>query len=869
MNRAVALITIAVILLTPIVPFTNIANAQVVQVNAYYIDVIAGYWYAINTGGKSYRVFYYDSSGNSIYLSVYRWDADPNYIVFQSPCNCRLFLVEEPYTLQIIDTKSWFSIPRVNISTSSATSMLNNRILASNILGSASPSSTTYIFNGTALVLTRKWTVSERRTSGLYPNPMSSWASAGATYSFTINIVAPSTCTVNTFTVSLNSPAIYFTYTDMLVVPPQTYRYIGIIDYMSVDAGSGFYRVYYYTFSSGPTLSGRTVTFTLSSSRLEAPNAGSASSVMLNYTYTADITCTQTRSVNGNLIVFDNGNKMYIYTLSQLATIALFRSSTAYVFYLYTQKISLYVGQIETQSVSMIVVPLDTTYISGIVKSPIPASFIEGLSIWTPTWIINYGSSETFIVFASNIMPRETFNVSIVYNYPVRYVPPTLNYRYTYLDDVIALFPINGTVKRTAFEGNYAMLINGTIFLGTMLGSSILFRIDAGNTKNLVFQGVEHGWINTSSTSYLSIYVYDPNATVSGTLAAYSALVIENTRILTTMNVLSISTPDLVPWPLNLITYVVSGNIVGSWAYRVPIYISLSELPAYVSESGFVFRLELPLQDWIRAGLLSPGLEDLMFTDTASQPLLFYVYDASKGIVYVRYNAPIVTQTIVIYVLLKNPSLWGSGRTFSTLAVFDKISPRDFVDDFGYNVYTTYLAYNAMLVVTTKSTAVKFGKTWYDFVSFNASMLWEQHGSLPLFSTALSNSFEDSDELLIYINRQDYDNVLVYRGSKPLFSFKLSDYSSNPCYYIGYKDARAVYVFRMLMYSYSVGQLVGGYPQPQQIAKPTTTAIAQQNVQIDWWSMLPIVFIIVVLGLVVKWLGESQRPAPQKPINLP
>jgi len=322
---------------------------------------------------------------------------------------------------------------------------------------------------------------------------------------------------------------------------------------------------------------------------------------------------------------------------------------------------------------------------------------------------------------------------------------------------------------------------------------------------------------------------------------------------------------------MNVISYTVQGNIVGSWQYRVPVAITLAELPTVLSESGFVFRFELPLQSWQSAGLLCSNLEDLMFTDANSVPLPFYIYKTTsdRSVVYVRYTAAITSSYLTIYVLLKNTQLCGSGRTFSTLSTFDMINPRDFADDFGYSVYYSYLSYNAILITASSTTTVKAGKTWYDFVAFNSQQLFEQHGSTVFYNTSFP-SFKAGDEILVYIDRKSLDSVLVYADGSPLASFQLSQYNASPALYLGYRDVQFAAAFKMLMYSYSVGQLTGGFAAPQQIVKTTSRPATGSGASgVDWMTLFLMVFALLGISLAVRWVNESRGGGPQRPVNLP
>jgi len=106
LNRAKLLtLTLALTLLTA---FLAVKPAYPLLENVYYLDAVQGRYYAINTNGASYRVFYLDNIGNTIYITAYKWDANQSYIIFQSPINGRIYLRAETYTLSTLTTASWF-----------------------------------------------------------------------------------------------------------------------------------------------------------------------------------------------------------------------------------------------------------------------------------------------------------------------------------------------------------------------------------------------------------------------------------------------------------------------------------------------------------------------------------------------------------------------------------------------------------------------------------------------------------------------------------------------------------------------------------------------------------------------------------------
>jgi len=834
-NKLTTFAVVALLVLTLFAPLT--LQSQLLT-NVYYLNVEQGKYYAVNTGGIPYRVFYIDNSGNLVYINAYWWDANPNYVIFQAPFTGRIYIRQENYVLTTLDTKAWVIKPSVS-SVDIKYSILdgsNNEvgyIIYSMSLTNANwvLNVKTYTFNGSHLVydaILQSNTLTQDFTT--YPTP----TTVGGSSKFVFTL--------------LTSNFNFTSFTPTYVAGSSTYTPGVICSY--IIYGNTYYYYIKVSLSSSSTTS-YTYTYVGSSSTTTLPNpfkqriSASFSTKSTGYLV-----------VSNNVLTTPNGN--IIYVINDIRSLTFYPAlafSSTYSYYLYTQDITITFSQTRTVN-KVLVIPINFSNVN--IVNPNPAVYIPSLSAWFYAYFVNYGKSEGFIVFPITQIPNVlTLSVKLVYNYPIQYSMPPLNYLYREKSGVVSVFAVNGNITVL----NDYVVISGNITLGNYLGSTILIRYDASNSNFTVLNS-EYGYIG----NYLMIYVNDVNGLIRGSIRVYSVLVLYNTYCEKDYSV-SISNIDLQAFTMDRISYTLQGEIVGSWSYRVPIYITLSELPSYLSETGFVFRLELPLQDWVKAGLLSPALEDLIITDSNSRPLPFYVLNATRGVVYVRYTNPIYSSSIVIYVLLKNTQLWGTGNSFSTLNTFDAVYPKDFVDDFGYNVYYSYLSYNAMAVITSKETTLKFGKTWFDFVAFNSSKFWEQHGSTIFYNTSLNNIFKENDELLIYINRQNFDDVLVYKGFSPLFSFRLSNYASNPVYYIGYKDAKSVYVFRMLMYSYSVGQLVGGYQRPQEIQKPQQQ-IATPQMQVDWFSIFMTMMVLVVLGLVIKWVSTPSA-GERKPITLP
>jgi len=860
MGRAGSLALLGLLLLPLLAP---LVLGQVLA-GVYYLDVQYGTWYAVNTQGQSYRVFYL-SGGNTVFVAAYRWDANTDYVIFQAPCTCRVYLRQESYTMSVLETRTWFTFTQSDFPQPSTAPTTGTAVIEF------------YYGNAAWTVGTSQWTgnvtsvsfSSYTVTSFHYSPDTGVVASATATWSLTRrkSFVYQSTTLPSIGTdrpnlrIRLNSRAdaiVSFTvYTEYDGV-----RYNGHLAYMYLAAQSQYYVRPYGTPSIADAAAG-TITSPYTGHGIRMQDAPSS---LVNYVSltvdayeTATTSATKTWQKANNVVTASNGNRIRVYdSLAQLAYAQLIAVSSTYSYHLYTQNVTITFSVARDVS-KAVVVPLNTSSMAQSVRNPNPAAFVVDVGAWTPAYIVNYGTDDSYLVVTPPpVANRNSLMMQIVYNYPVRYSAPQLSYIYT--RNVLELFAVQGAayVRDTYIE------VYGNVSLGNFLGSTLVLRLAESNYT------VYHAEHFTVDSERLVIYVNSTQAYINADpIRVRSALVLYS--VLTEHGYgYSVQSVQLKQWSMEKISYVVAGNIVGSWSYRVPIYITLAELPHLLTETGFVFRVELPVGDWVRAGLLSPALEDLMIVDAGSRPLLFYVYRVrgdGRAVVYFRYDAAITSNTLVVYVLLKNAQLWGTGRTFSTAAVFDLVNPREFTDDFGYDVFYTYLTYNAVLVTATDATRFKLGKTWFDFVYIEKSRLVEQHGSAELFNATLPSQLAGDDEVLIYVSRDDYDDVLIFRNAQPLASFRLSEFRSGPAYYVGYSNAREVYAFRMLMYSYTVGQLVGGFQSPPQVVK--TPAVAAPQAQVDWWSLFLMIFAVIMVSVAVKWLSEGAGGGERKPLRLP
>jgi hypothetical protein len=823
--------------LTLLTAFLAVKPAYPLLENVYLLDAVQGRYYAINTNGASYRVFYLDNSGNTIYITAYKWDANQSYIIFQSPINGRIYLRAETYTLSTLTTASWFTVNAPLPSLGTITIKTPNILIDTTTLYGASGYSTltgsskTISYRPTTLTVTNSstWTVS--RTTFTYNSSTLKNGEVNTLYAY-----YPSNIPVNSIVSYTLKSKVDGTVYDM---------------YFSILSSDTKYRIHY----GSPSLdtNGKCAWFTLSDTysfntfnwNYLTITFGLSSSV------SASSTGTQSYTKTNGVITASNGNVIAIYeSLSDLTFASLMSTSSSMTFYLYTQPINVSLPATRTVN-KTVVLPLDTSNIVNNVQNPKPAIYIDPVSSWCSAYLINYGQTESFLVMLPPTLSVNTLNLEAVYNYPVDYAQPSLLKTYAKGGDMLSLFAFQGVANII----NNKLVVQGNISLSNYLGSTVILKIEADSVFTV--SNANYGWINASSNTYLAVYPLNAQSMIAGNFTVGSALILYNTLTETDYAV-SVGSVSLQAWNMNFISYALGGEITGSWKYRLPIYISLSELPQTIGETGFVFRFQLPVFDWIRSGLISPALEDLMFTDPSSRPLPFYIYNVTESgyaVVYVRYTAPITSNALVVYVLLQNRNLWGSGKTFSTLSTFDKVNPRDFADDFGFNVYYSYLSYNALLLTVKNDSSLKFGKTWFDFVAVEANRVYEQHGSTVFFSKDIEGW--TGGELIAYVSRQNYDDVLVYCSTTPLVAFSLSDFKADPAYYIGYKNVNFAASFRMLMYSWSLGQIVGGYQTPQKVQK-SNPSTASTVPTLDLWSLFPILMVLIVLALVARFVSGAR-----------
>ena len=867
MSQAKSFIAIAVVIAALLQFITVLDIHAQLLTNVYYIDAQPGVWYAVNTGGQSYRVFYIDASGNTVYVTAYWWDLNSNYIIFQSPVSGRIYLRQESIALATLNTLTWFSpqtpSPTIDLIISETTSDNAARFgtISFSFVGSISSKTGSYSPPTVTISYKYVWNIDAVNAVG-FRDPYGSTK----TYYYTVyaetQAYFSSTLTA-TYSLSLSYP------NDVAV--SQFTLYSGADEYSGDPDGDGKANIFLTTDAFGLRYgwaidsattwrvatvandTAKTVTATAGSGGVA--NSPTATRLYLAFKLAASTsiyTDTYSKDQNG-VITASNGNKIIVYdSLGELGYTSLLASSSSYDYFLYTQDVMLSFGNY-TDIDRPIVIKIDTSQVSASIRNPNPAVYISDIAAWTNAYIVNYGSIESFLVFQPPFIANRTnINISVVYNYPLQYSKPQLQYTYAESNETLAYLALDGTIEIS----NNIVKVNGTVDLSSYIGSTIVIDINNSASSYTASNIAIY-----SSGDETILHILGSNATISGYIEFTHMLILYNTQTLKANISYSAGALELRPWPINKISYIVSGSISGSWAYRIPIYVTLAELPSRIDETGFVFRVLLPVSDWVSAGLLCSGLEDLIIVDSAGNPQPFYIlkYDnAGNAVTYIRYTSAITSSSIVLYVLLKNNQLCGSGSSFQTLSVFDAVNPLEFVDVFGYNIYYTYLSYNMIVYIpTTANASIKIGKSYFDAVAINSTHVYEQHGS-NIYYTAPHSGLNAADEVLIYIDRQGWNDVLVYRNGNPMFSFRLSDFRAEPAYYVGYRDA-VVYAAKMLLYSWSIGQVQGSFEQPKPIVSSPTQSKTQQS-SIDFMQLFMALVPLIILAVVMRIIQNPPSP---------
>ena len=367
-----------------------------------------------------------------------------------------------------------------------------------------------------------------------------------------------------------------------------------------------------------------------------------------------------------------------------------------------------------------------------------------------------------------------------------------------------------------------------------------------------------------------TLYVPRAGDTLVGNLTIYSITVYDTVYPVDPVNatITVLSPVALNPYPLHVISLAM-GISRGSWAYKIPVYISFHEIPQHAS---LTLRLKLPLGVWIKQRLLSPSLEDLAIVSSEGELLPFLVLyweSTDYAVVYVKYPKPLQSTTLTLYVYLKNTLLWGCSASFQSLSAFDLINPSGaftFTDPvWNYTLMSTMGVYN--YYVFTSWDKILIASTPTDGVLLDPSgELIEYHGAYKIERDI--TPITAAKELSIVVKGSAFH---VYADGTPALSVDLASIFPagvpTTIYYVGWSGT-AVYVSTTSFYTYSVGNIIGGVQEapPAQVNRPSQQ---QSPPTFDWWSTMPMLFILVVLAVVVKLISGGTTSGQGGGVRLP
>ena len=770
--------------------------------NVYYIDAHQGHWYVVYTGGKPYRVFYLQS-GQIVYVTVYWWDANQSYIIFQAPITGRIYMREEPsLALSTLNTVQWLSSYTKNVTITSNSTFPNGTYALS-----FTPSSVHW--NGSVLTAVYEAQISKGWFGRL---------EAGTRYYF-----SPTPASVK-ITARWDTGSGY-AYASGYAAVDRT------------DPANQCNPVARYSYSNG----------VLAVSTSIVDEGGTCATGQNEYTLT--IETTKAIPETNGAVTYPNGNSVHVIEHPVLAE--LYAQSTSATYYLQSSSWSItFPNATDIDKPLVLLLPANITMSS-------PAVYVKSpLAAWVGV-VARAVGNYTLLVFNPPAMYNtSSISLDLVANYPYRYTIPLVDVRYATGLDIGSILPVSGSFSVV----NGAAVIDGNITLDSLIGSTLLLR---GDLSNATISGAELGTIVIDGVNWTALYVYDTNATISGHAEIAELIVLENTKTMLNYAATMLAGWDIRPYEVVSVEAISSASVSGSWAYRIPVYITLSYLPQSLTDTGYLFRLELPIGDWIRAGLLSPALEDLLIVDGSMQPLPFAIIknDGERAVIYVRYTKPLLSQSIVIYILLKNEQLWGTGNSFASLtATFNRINPQEGVDDLGWSYGYSYMVYNMWLFVG-RNVSIAAGPTTFDFAAWNPSrgIVWEQHGSL-ITRNITVNATAGEETLVVFSN--GFRDALVYVDGKPWYSIPLASFNkTSPTYYVKWKGAVAVYAGKMIPYSYALGQISGSMEQPVKVTVKQPGSNEHRS-GASMWSLMSAMIPLLIIAIVVRLVQNPPMPQP-------
>jgi hypothetical protein len=815
-------VLLAVLLLAPCLSVHALTNVY------KYSNAVSGRYYVLQ---GNYDVFYLNANGNRYWLTVYKWDANQNYIIFYSPISGTLYFLPSTTTKPILQTLSWFDLPnppypKVTINFPSPW----NVQVTGNLYSSAQVNSKTLTFSGGTVTLTYSMTI----TAQTYQ------------YEASFQLTTSEQRYINLGTA----------YT-----APLTYSYFpsswsrSVAQSAKLKYGANEVQNKWATRFSGTTYYACSLTYnndvnnpSITTASSENDYLGSSLFDYWKITVTPSGSSSVTQSLNyqfvNNVLTAPNGYTLENLT-GRLESVTLPLTLTSLSFALQSTVLNVSLSN-ATQNGFILLLDTSADLFEDL-GAVNPIAYIEEANRFYPIAMYRYLENDTLIAVPC-ALNSGVYTVHIIWKYPF-YIGAYENITtetYT-LDDILNKIPVEGnatidyTHGKVVIEGIASMyyFVNKLI----QINGNITYNENAAEVTSFTVNDVQYYYpkegnvINgtaeiNSITEYVLPYLIDA-VDVGVEVASQLSL-----------RIYSVTTISLA-----------LGLYRGSWGYRIPIYVSFHETPVTPSVT---LRLTLPLGIYIRQGILSPSFEDLLITDTNGNPLPYFVAywkDIDTAVVYVKYPGQPTSSTLTLYMLIYNRVLWGTGNSYQSLSAFDFINPRGeltFRDPVcNYTTMSTYGVYN--FYVFKNYDEILFASTLTDGIVVNPvqGKVTEYHGSWkrniniqPIITV---------NELTAVLQGS---KVHLYADGTPQTSLDLSEFFpanvSTSIYYVGWSGT-TVYVGASTFYSYSVGNILGGQQQaPRTTVSGGASASASAVPTLDFWTLMPIVFILIVLAVVAR-----------------
>lgn len=287
---------------------------------------------------------------------------------------------------------------------------------------------------------------------------------------------------------------------------------------------------------------------------------------------------------------------------------------------------------------------------------------------------------------------------------------------------------------------------------------------------------------------------------------------------------------------------------IGTLKYRLTLTINLQSLPRDLSEKGFIFCLVLPKNIIVSEN----AYKDVIVTDTAYQPFPTSIeyLDNEKIILWFRYPYPLLYNAFNVYILSGSKTM---DLLVSLNNVFDNVYTSGIMkNDLGLYSIPLLDKYNFILL----KGVTKFGVgKLNDYLMFYNNTAYEVHGTY--YAQSFQVNFKASINNFIYFDRT-FTIASIYKDVSSITSFILQNYNVEKAEYFHFNDG-AIYLGRLIPYSYYVQEIYGQFSIPKTSSKPTTTSTVTTGFGwSDLWSLAPILFIIIVLSLVLRFVKESK-----------